>query len=122
MEGEARGGQFVFSLALPPGGLDFMMPQLPPGLNLERLFSAFFNGGESPQRRAAENLPLPSPTWQEGAEKPDCVICQEAMETSGAACQLPCAHQFHRECLKPWLVQRNTCPSCRYEVPALAAV
>ena len=30
---------------------------------------------------------------------------------------MPCTHQFHNECLIPWLEKHNTCPTCRHELP-----
>jgi hypothetical protein len=45
-----------------------------------------------------------------------CSICWEAMNYAG---QLPCGHQYHRECIKKWFqtqlltAHRMTCPICR---------
>ena len=31
--------------------------------------------------------------------------------------QLPCGHCFHGGCIRPWLLENNTCPVCRHELP-----
>jgi len=46
-----------------------------------------------------------------------CGVCLVDWELGERATSLPCAHCFHRECLRPWLAQRNSCPLCRYELP-----
>lgn len=40
----------------------------------------------------------------------DCAICWEHMES---ARKLPCGHMFHISCLRSWLEQVSTCPTCR---------
>ncbi|CAH1778722.1 unnamed protein product [Owenia fusiformis] len=40
----------------------------------------------------------------------DCAICWEKMET---ARKLPCSHLFHTACLRSWLEQDVSCPTCR---------
>ncbi|KAI0226395.1 E3 ubiquitin-protein ligase AMFR, partial [Lamellibrachia satsuma] len=40
----------------------------------------------------------------------DCAICWEGMET---ARKLPCGHLFHSACLRSWLEQDTSCPTCR---------
>lgn len=40
----------------------------------------------------------------------DCAICWEKMEN---ARKLPCGHFFHHSCLRSWLEQDTSCPTCR---------
>lgn len=40
----------------------------------------------------------------------DCAICWDAMES---ARKLPCGHLFHNSCLRSWLEQDTSCPTCR---------
>ncbi|XP_048254927.1 E3 ubiquitin-protein ligase AMFR-like isoform X1 [Haliotis rufescens] len=40
----------------------------------------------------------------------DCAICWERMES---ARKLPCCHLFHNSCLRSWLEQDTSCPTCR---------
>ena len=36
---------------------------------------------------------------------------------SNSILELPCLHHFHEDCVLPWLSTKNTCPSCRDELP-----
>jgi E3 ubiquitin-protein ligase synoviolin len=49
-----------------------------------------------------------------------CIICRDRMEvtgTNGGCKELPaCQHVFHKHCLRQWLVQQQTCPTCRREI------
>jgi len=40
----------------------------------------------------------------------DCAICWDSM---GAARKLPCGHLFHNSCLRSWLENDTSCPTCR---------
>lgn len=44
------------------------------------------------------------------ANNDDCAICWDAMAT---ARKLPCGHLFHNSCLRSWLEQDTSCPTCR---------
>lgn len=43
-------------------------------------------------------------------EEYDCPICWDKMETGR---KLPCGHLFHNFCLRSWLEQDTSCPTCR---------
>uniref|UniRef100_A0A8B9QFF5 E3 ubiquitin-protein ligase AMFR n=1 Tax=Apteryx owenii TaxID=8824 RepID=A0A8B9QFF5_APTOW len=40
----------------------------------------------------------------------DCAICWDSMQS---ARKLPCGHLFHNSCLRSWLEQDTSCPTCR---------
>uniref|UniRef100_A0A3P8XI32 E3 ubiquitin-protein ligase AMFR n=1 Tax=Esox lucius TaxID=8010 RepID=A0A3P8XI32_ESOLU len=44
------------------------------------------------------------------ANNDDCAICWDSMQT---ARKLPCGHLFHNSCLRSWLEQDTSCPTCR---------
>uniref|UniRef100_A0A7S2GY65 RING-type E3 ubiquitin transferase n=1 Tax=Helicotheca tamesis TaxID=374047 RepID=A0A7S2GY65_9STRA len=48
-----------------------------------------------------------------------CIICRDVMDINGGCKKLPgCGHAFHRHCLREWLVQQQTCPTCRGDIVA----
>lgn len=49
-----------------------------------------------------------------------CIICRDAMAV-GQAKKLGCGHAFHAHCLREWLVQQQTCPTCRGDILASEA-
>ncbi|XP_042637687.1 E3 ubiquitin-protein ligase DZIP3 [Orycteropus afer afer] len=84
----------------------------------------------SPQPNAAQP---PKPVWRplnaqgpatwegtntlndEEEEEEPCVICHENLSPENLSV-LPCAHKFHTQCIRPWLLQQGTCPTCRLHV------
>ncbi|XP_028322024.1 E3 ubiquitin-protein ligase TTC3 [Gouania willdenowi] len=78
-------------------------------------------GRMSPAQRAKH--PLAPPVWQAVGqqrsmdtsalnEEDPCIICHEEM-TSVDTCVLECRHSFHNECIRSWLREQSTCPTCR---------
>ena len=42
-----------------------------------------------------------------------CVICLDKFEDGLDVLVLPCGHEFHKECIEPWLLKKsNDCPIC----------
>mmetsp|Transcript_12616 Transcript_12616/g.21351 ORF Transcript_12616/g.21351 Transcript_12616/m.21351 type:complete len:231 (+) Transcript_12616:386-1078(+) len=48
----------------------------------------------------------------------DCAVCKEELEVGAAFKRLPCDHCYCPECILPWLATHNSCPVCRYKLPA----
>ncbi|NXL80075.1 DZIP3 ligase, partial [Leptocoma aspasia] len=47
-----------------------------------------------------------------GSSNDPCTICHE--ELGRNSCELECGHEFHRECIRTWLLEHSsTCPICR---------
>ncbi|XP_072997501.1 E3 ubiquitin-protein ligase SDIR1-like isoform X2 [Typha latifolia] len=43
-----------------------------------------------------------------------CSVCLEQVNVGELIRSLPCLHQFHTNCIDPWLRQRGTCPVCKH--------
>ena len=48
----------------------------------------------------------------------ECVVClEEYIDGESKVMSLPCGHEFHVDCITPWLVtRRRTCPICKGDV------
>ncbi|XP_030692595.1 E3 ubiquitin-protein ligase DZIP3 isoform X3 [Globicephala melas] len=76
-----------------------------------------------PSKPARRPLSSQGPATREGAnnlddeeeEEEPCVICHENLSPENLTV-LPCAHKFHSQCIRPWLMQQGTCPTCRLHV------
>jgi hypothetical protein len=59
-------------------------------------------------------------TMKEDNDTRSCAVCQSDFENGDTCIRMPCPgfrHTFHHDCIMPWLNMRNTCPTCRYELP-----
>ncbi|XP_075513431.1 E3 ubiquitin-protein ligase SDIR1-like [Primulina tabacum] len=43
-----------------------------------------------------------------------CSVCLEQVDVGELVRSLPCLHQFHVNCIDPWLRQQGTCPVCKF--------
>ncbi|XP_020108002.1 E3 ubiquitin-protein ligase SDIR1 [Ananas comosus] len=43
-----------------------------------------------------------------------CSVCLEQVNVGELIRSLPCLHQFHANCIDPWLRQQGTCPVCKH--------
>ncbi|OQR92542.1 caltractin [Achlya hypogyna] len=78
---------------------------------LSKIFGWFQRTARS---RAAKRLPMKK--YQMKADEDMCSICLETFEQDMWVKVLPCAHEFHDNCIDPWLENRNgNCPLCKRE-------
>ncbi|KAF3435423.1 hypothetical protein FNV43_RR22512 [Rhamnella rubrinervis] len=47
------------------------------------------------------------------ADLEPCCVCQEEYECGDDLGRLECGHDFHTNCIKQWLMQKNLCPICK---------
>ncbi|KAL2822156.1 hypothetical protein BDW59DRAFT_149709 [Aspergillus cavernicola] len=77
----------------------------------------------SPEPRSFESRrekPGTSTTWRRKytGRQVECVVClEEYVDGQSRVMSLPCGHEFHVECITPWLTtRRRTCPICKGDV------
>lgn len=59
---------------------------------------------------------LALPQTNERVESELCAICCDDEQSTAWTC-LPCQHQYHTECIVPWLTERQPkCPLCKFDV------
>lgn len=52
----------------------------------------------------------------EALEAGPCAVCLEPFHHNQCLRVLPCEHEYHRECVDPWLHLRPTCPLCQRSI------
>ncbi|XP_073118589.1 probable E3 ubiquitin-protein ligase RHG1A isoform X2 [Henckelia pumila] len=50
---------------------------------------------------------------ENSVETEPCSICREEYNEGEGIGTLECGHDFHQECIKQWLMQKNLCPICK---------
>ena len=84
-----------------------------------------------PKRHVPENFleKLPDVVLNDQNREEPCPIClcrldgkdaeatQPHAKTPAVCLECTCKKNFHRACLERWLRTKNTCPTCRYELP-----
>ncbi|KAJ0043032.1 hypothetical protein Pint_18415 [Pistacia integerrima] len=92
------------------------------GPGLEELFeqlSANDRRGPPPAAQSSINaMPTVKITQRHLRSDSHCPVCKDKFELGSEARQMPCNHIYHSDCIVPWLVQHNSCPVCRQELPA----
>merc|ERR1711862_766113 len=48
-----------------------------------------------------------------------CIICRDEMTVYDSKLLPGCRHAFHKSCLREWLVQQQSCPTCRADINIL---
>ncbi|KAI9849308.1 MAG: hypothetical protein M1837_004768 [Sclerophora amabilis] len=75
---------------------------------------------ESPVMSEAEKLSVASSEWRRRytGRQVECVVClEEYVDGISKVMSLPCGHEFHVDCITPWLTtRRRTCPICKGDV------
>ncbi|NXS14229.1 RNF43 ligase, partial [Neodrepanis coruscans] len=63
----------------------------------------------------------PASRWDSASScssAPVCAICLEEFTEGQELRIISCSHEFHRECVDPWLQQHHTCPLCMFNILA----
>lgn len=56
----------------------------------------------------------------EDNERPACAVCLDDFEMDDELRILACKHEFHRQCVDPWLFEHHTCPLCKSDILEIA--
>ncbi|KAI0021408.1 hypothetical protein F4780DRAFT_288670 [Xylariomycetidae sp. FL0641] len=72
----------------------------------------------SPSRAEHEKRSAPSEWKKYMGRQVECVVClEEYVDGVSQVMSLPCGHEFHVDCITPWLTtRRRTCPICKGDV------
>lgn len=50
-----------------------------------------------------------------------CIICRDEMTLHDCKALPVCQHMFHKSCLREWLTQQQSCPTCRSDIASMEA-
>ncbi|GAB6028186.1 hypothetical protein CHUAL_002391 [Chamberlinius hualienensis] len=82
----------------------------------ESIFLRFFGDSVPPpaSKKAVSELKRRIVRGETGES---CAICLKKYDEEDEVIEMPCKHEFHLECIMPWLSKSNSCPVCRHELP-----
>ncbi|XP_061586680.1 RING finger protein 215 [Cololabis saira] len=52
----------------------------------------------------------------QASEMDICAVCLEPFNNNQCLRVLPCLHEYHRDCVDPWLLLQHTCPLCKRSI------
>ncbi|XP_032642321.1 RING finger protein 215 [Chelonoidis abingdonii] len=55
-------------------------------------------------------------SWNQARDIDSCVVCLDQFHKNQCLRVLPCSHEFHRDCVDPWLLLQQTCPLCKHNI------
>ncbi|CAD5166627.1 unnamed protein product [Musa acuminata subsp. malaccensis] len=94
--------------------------------NRQRQDPILYLGGSVLQHASSSSISATEQKRQEGTkldgnlktpeDELTCSVCLEQVNVGELVRSLPCLHQFHANCIDPWLRQQGTCPVCKHRV------
>ncbi|KAL2248828.1 UNVERIFIED_CONTAM: E3 ubiquitin-protein ligase SDIR1 [Sesamum indicum] len=89
--------------------------------SLKRMHASFSNVGSSTQQGSSsssvekkQDPAAPQAGMKTTDDDLTCSVCLEQVNAGELIRSLPCLHQFHVNCIDPWLRQQGTCPVCKF--------
>jgi Ring finger domain len=106
----------VQSMILSAMGLFFMLLSFAGCIViLAGTFAQLSNGASPIARRTVLNMAEIEQLAE--ATTGECAICLDTIDGSNSGNSLPCGHVYHKECLVPWLTERQAkCPLCKMDL------
>ncbi|KAI3509387.1 hypothetical protein L1887_24622 [Cichorium endivia] len=85
---------------------------------IEQLIANDGSHGPPPATQSAiDSLPFIRITNRHLNMESHCPVCQDKFDLGSEARMMPCNHIYHSGCIVPWLLEHNSCPVCRLELP-----
>ncbi|KAJ5095645.1 hypothetical protein NUU61_005001 [Penicillium alfredii] len=86
----------------------------------QTIFGTMLDSSGPPKEEKSTSVQSGSTLWRRKytSRQVECVVClEEYVDGQSRVMSLPCGHEFHAECITPWLTtRRRTCPICKGDV------